>query len=59
MDLDKVTARLHKVRTGSGSDRVVSETPNWVITKSLIEKTKRFPHAFRPGRYRSRFWLCV
>jgi len=55
MDLDKVTARLHKVRTGSGSDRVVSETPNWVITKSLIEKTKRFPHAFRPGRYRSRF----
>ncbi len=48
---------LHKVRTGSGSDRVVSEMLDYaVITKSgLIGKNETILHAFRPGRYRSRF----
>jgi len=45
------TQWLHKVRTGSGSDRVVSETLDYaVITKvwPYLEKTKRLRLRFDP-----------
>jgi len=42
-------AWLDKVRTGSGSDRVVSEMLDFVITESaLLEKTKRLRPRFDP-----------
>ena len=46
---------LHKVRTGSGSDRVVSEMLDSAGHYKNFGLTGKIVHAFRPGRYRSRF----
>ena len=46
----------HKVRTRSGSDRFVSEKLNdGGHNKSLPIGERTIAHAWRPGRYRSRF----
>jgi len=48
---------LHKVRTGSGSARVVSEMLAYVghYRSGFSGKNETIVDAFRPGRYRSRF----
>jgi len=48
---DKVMRRLHKVRTGSGSDRVVFEMLDYAghyKSLALLKKTKRFGMRFDP-----------
>src|SRR6266567_2228094 len=50
---DRAAKSLHKVRTGSGSDRVVSEKLNdGGQNKSLPFGERMIAHAYRLGRYR-------
>src|SRR5437899_2094904 len=50
---DRAAKSLHKVRTGSGSDRVVSESSTTAVTTSPCPIGERMiAYAYRPGRYR-------
>ena len=51
------TQWLHKVRTGSGSDRVVSETLDYAghhKSLALFGENEMIAPAFRPGRSRGK-----
>jgi hypothetical protein len=54
---DMAAGWLHKVRTASGSDRVVSEMLDYggYYKTCPIAKNETIVHVYRSGRYRSRF----